>query len=91
MLQKSVSEVHTTLISAGINNGWLQQTVENNKLFLLFAKQNLKNLIHQKIDTCSYTDCSNKCLIYKYRYLQNRDCYSNILLRIFPQITKLIN
>ena len=45
-------------------NVWQKQTVENEKLFLLIAKRNLKGLAYQKID--SYIDNSNKCLIYKY-------------------------
>ena len=47
-----------------MNDVWQKQTVENEKLFLLIAKRNLKDLAYQKID--SYIDNSNKCLIYKY-------------------------
>ena len=67
MLQNNVSnwlfEVRTILISIGLNDVWQEQTVENEKLFLLIAKRNLKNLAYQKID--SYIDNSNMCLIYK--------------------------
>ena len=59
-----LSEVRTILISIGMNDVWQKQTVENEKLFLFIAKQNLKDLAYQKID--SYIDNSNKCLIYKY-------------------------
>ena len=47
-----------------MNDVWQKLTVENEELFLLIAKQNLKDLAYQKID--SYIDNSNKCLIYKY-------------------------
>ena len=59
MLQKQCFE-----FSIVMNDVWLKQTVENEKLFLLIAKQNLKDLAYQKID--SYIDNSNKCLINKY-------------------------
>ena len=46
-----LSEVRTLLISIGMNEVWRKQTVENEKLFLLIAKQNLKDLAYQKIDS----------------------------------------
>ena len=58
------SEVRKILINTGMIYVWDQQKVENEKLFLLIAKQRLGDLAFQSID--SYIERSNKCLIYKH-------------------------
>ena len=57
-------EIREILFSIGMVDVWRQQKVENEKLFLYLARQSLKDLAQQKID--SYIDNSNKCILYKH-------------------------
>ena len=45
------AEVRDILISIGMVDVWQQQRVENERLFLCLAKQSLKDLAYQKIDS----------------------------------------
>ena len=64
----------------GMNDVWQQQSVKNEKMFLFIAKQNLKDLANQKID--SFIDNSNKCLFYKYI---PRETYNSVYVKVFLQ------
>ena len=59
-----LAEIREILYSIGMVDVWQQQKVENEKLFLYLARQSLKDLAHQKID--SYIDNPNKCILYKH-------------------------
>ena len=83
MLQKQCFE-----FNIGMNDVWLKQTVENEKLFLLIAKQKLKDLAYQKID--SYIDNSNKCLIKKYLPKQ-RVLQQYLVKNISPKCRNIIS
>ena len=58
------AEIRDILISIGLVDVWQQQRVENERLFLYLAKQSLKDLAYQKID--SFINNSNKCILYKH-------------------------
>ena len=67
--------------------GWQQQRIDNEKLFLYVAKQSFKDLAYQKIDR--FINDSNKCIFYKYVYNCNRliQPYLNIgVLRKYKNI-----
>ena len=70
-----LAEIREILISIGMVDVWQQQKVDNEHFFLCIAKQSLKEMAFQKIDSYMFINSSNKCIFYKYMlktiYLSN--------------------